>query len=228
MPNELSDLDIDEVSLVGKAANGKRFLIYKSAEKSKGRIAMQTPRPSGATEKAGAGASVVTKADIMDIVQKAVAPLQEENAQLRKSLEKQNDILRKKEYVEIAKSEFAELGKPDETAEILKSLEGLPSDARKKIIAAMKQANVMKAEAGKMLYHPLGSSRPAPDSAMAQFEALVQKRSGEIQKSAAAPVNPKVLRAQAVASITKENPALARAVIAEERAETMRLQMGVQ
>ena len=33
MPTDLSDLELDEVSLVGKAANGKRFLIFKSLQK---------------------------------------------------------------------------------------------------------------------------------------------------------------------------------------------------
>ena len=73
----------------------------------------------------------VSKADIMDIVQKAIAPLQEENARLRKTVEKQTDVLRKKDYVELAKSQLDELGTPEEGAEILKSLETLPADARK-------------------------------------------------------------------------------------------------
>jgi hypothetical protein len=216
MPSDLKDLELDEVSLVGKAANGKRFLIYKSADKFKGRIKMKKMTKPAEADRAGAGASV-TKADIEAIVNKAVAPLQEENAQLRKSLEAQSDILRKKEYVEIAKSDFAELGKPEETAEILKSLEGLPSAARKRILTTMKQASVMKTEAGKLLYHPLGSNRPEPGSATEQFESIVQKHLGEIRKSGTGGKSANVLRARAVTKAAEENPELAKAVMSEHK-----------
>jgi len=32
MPNELTDLELDEVSLVGKAANGRKYILIKSRE----------------------------------------------------------------------------------------------------------------------------------------------------------------------------------------------------
>ncbi len=217
MPNELTDLELDEVSLVGKAANGKRFLLYKSAN-GKG-VTMRQTKPARA-DKAGARA-LVSKAELLDIVQKAVEPIRKENEELR-------SILRKKEYEQIAKSDFSQLGTPEEGAEILKSLEGLPSEARKPILKALKQANAMKAEAGKILYKSIGSERPAPGSSTAQFEALVKARMGEIRKSGDAPKDPKVLNALAVAAVTKEHGALAKAVMAEERQAAMRIQTGVQ
>lgn len=216
MANKLYDLELDEVSLVGKAANNRKFLIYKSEG-----VTMRQTKPARA-DKAGAGASVrVTKADILDIVQKAVEPIRKENAELRA-------ILRKKDYESIAKSDFSEIGTPAEGAEILKSLEGLPTEARKPILKALKQANAMKAEAGKLLYHPFGSERPAPGSSTAQFEELVSKKMGAIQKSGDGPTDPKILRAKAVAAVTRENPQIAKAVIAEERHAVVRSQMGVQ
>ena len=108
MPNELTDLELDEVSLVGKAANGKRFLLYKSAN---GSVPMTKTKPARA-DKAGARA-LVSKAELLDIVQKAVEPIRKENEELR-------SILRKKEYEQIAKSDFSGLGTPEEGAEILK------------------------------------------------------------------------------------------------------------
>ena len=207
MPNNLSDLELDEVSLVGKAANGKRFLLFKSAN---GSVPMTKTKPARA-DKAGAGASVtLSKADITDIVQKAVEPIRKENAELRA-------ILRKKDYESIAKSDFSELGTPKEGAEILKSLEGLPSEARKPILKALKQANAMKQEAGKMLYSQAGSSRPTPGSATAQFEAIVEKHLTEIRKADTGHKSAKVLRARAVTKAAEENPALAKAVMSEHK-----------
>jgi len=215
MANKLYDLELDEVSLVGKAANNRKFLIYKSEG-----VTMRQTKPARA-DKAGAGASVtLSKADITDIVQKAVEPIRKENAELRA-------ILRKKDYESIAKSDFSELGTPAEGAEILKSLEGLPSEARKPILKALKQANAMKAEAGKILYKSIGSDRPAPGTSMAEFEALVTKHESLIQKSGSGPTDPKVRHALAVAAATRENGALAKAVMAEERANVVKAQMGV-
>jgi len=70
VPFDLKDLDLDEVSLVGKAANGKRFLLYKSAN---GSVPMTKTKPARA-DKAGARA-LVSKAELLDIVQKAVEPI---------------------------------------------------------------------------------------------------------------------------------------------------------
>jgi len=215
LPNELTDLELDEVSLVGKAANGKRFLLYKSAN---GSVPMRKTKPARA-DKAGARA-LVSKAELLDIVQKAVEPIRKENEELR-------SILRKKEYEQIAKSDFSGLGTPEEGAEILKSLEALPTEARKTILKTLKQASVMKAEAGKLLYHPMGSDRPAPGTSSAEFDALVQKHESLIQKSGHGPTDPKVRHALAVTAATRENGALAKAVMAEERANVVKAQMGV-
>jgi len=182
--------------------------------------------PAGATS-TGAGEALVSKADIMDIVQKAIAPLQDENRHLRKALQKQTDVLRKKDYVDLAKSHLDELGTPEEGAEILKSLESLPSDARKFILKTLKQTNAMKKEAGRMLYKSFGSSRPAPGSVSAQFYSLVDSRMNEIRKSGIAPKDKVVLKSLAMDAISQEYPDLARSVIAEERAAVVRRQMGV-
>jgi hypothetical protein len=218
MPNELKNLELDEVSLVGKAANGKKFLIFKSMQKSKEGINVIKTKPAGA--RAGARASV-SKADILDIVQKAVEPIRKENAKLR-------ETLLKKDYEEIAKSHLGALGTPQEGAEILKSLESLPDEARTTILKGLKQANAAKREAMAVLGTQMGSSRPAPGSATAQFEAIVAKHDNIIQKSGNGPTDPKVRRAMAVSAATRENGRLAKAVLAEERAGVVRAQMGVQ
>ena len=202
MPTDLSNLELDEVSLVGKAANGKRFLIFKSMPK--GGKTMKI-KPAGAT-RTGAGEALVSKADIMDIVQKAIAPLQEENVRLRKTLQKQTDTLRKKDYVDLAKSHLDELGTPEEGAEILKSLEDLPEESRNFILKTLKQTNAIKKEAGQMLYKSIGSSRPAPGSG---------------------PKDKMILKSLAMDAVSQEYPDMARSVIAEERAAVVRKQMGV-
>jgi ribonuclease D len=228
--NDLFNLELDEVSLVGKAANGKKFLIYKSM--NKGRTDMRQNAP-GRAAKAGAGA-LVTKADIASMisgaVEKAIQPLADENKLLRKSIKAQGTMLRKRELEEIAKSKLDSLGNPAEVADILKSLEDsdLPQDARKSILKTLKQANAIKKESMKLMGGQIGSSRPAPGSAMAEFEELVNKEASEIKKSATAPSDPKVLNAMAVAAVTKSHGKLARAVIAEERQASFRFQAGVQ
>jgi len=182
--------------------------------------------PAGATQ-TGAGEALVSKTDIMDIVQKAIAPLQDENKQLRKALQKQTDVLRKKDYEAIAKSHLDELGTAEEGAEILKSLEALPSEARKLILKTLKQTNAMKKEAGQILYKSVGSSRPAPGSVSAQFYSLVDARMNEIRKSGTAPKDKVVLKSLAMDAISQEYPDMARSVIAEERSAVVRRQMGV-
>ena len=58
-----------------------------------------------------------------------------------------------------------------------------------------------------------------------EFDRLVVARMGEIRKSAAAP-NEKILKAQAVTQISKEEPALMREVLNEERHAEARLAYG--
>lgn len=180
---------------------------------------MTKTKPARA-DKAGARA-LVSKAELLDIVQKAVEPIRKENEELR-------SILRKKEYEQIAKSDFSGLGTPEEGAEILKSLEALPTEARKTILKTLKQASVMKAEAGKLLYHPMGSDRPAPGSASEEFYSLVEKRAAEIQKSDnGKSSNPAVMKAMAISTVSKERPDLAEKVDAEQKAKFVKRQMGV-
>lgn len=225
MPNELKNLELDEVSLVGKAANGKKFLIFKSMQKSNEGIKLMKTKPAGA--RAGSGVGQVTKADIETMIsegiQKAVKPLIQ-------TVQQQSNKMRKQELEGIAKSYLGELGNPSETATILKSLEDsdMPAEAKTSILKTLKQANAAKKEAMAVLGTQMGSSRPAPGSATAQFEAIVQKHEGMIQKSGNGPTDPKVRRAMAVSAATRENGKLAKAVLAEERQSYVRSQMGVQ
>ena len=214
MPYDLKNLDLDEVSLVGKAANSKKFLIFKSMQKSKGSMKMKDTKPAGA--KAGAGEAQVTKADIASMIsveiQKAVRPLVE-------TVQKQSTKMRKQELVGIAKSYLGELGNPEETATILMSLEDsdLSQEARTDVLKTLKQANAIKKEAMTMLGSTIGSSRPAPGSSTVQFEAIVQKHLNEIQKADTGNKSAKVLKAAATTRAMKENPELARAVMAEHK-----------
>lgn len=217
MKHILKDLELDEVSLVGSPANNRRFLLFKSMNKGD---KMKMTRPAGAA-KTGAGASV-TKADILHIIEKAVEPIRKENEKLR-------DTLRKKEYEEIAKSEFSDLGSTQEMTEIFKSLEGLPSEARKSIIKTLKQTQAMKKEAGAMLTSVMGSSRPAAGSGQAEFAELVEKKIAEVRKSDKGKkiTDPMILKAMAITAVSEEYPELAKKVDAEQRANMVKRQMGV-
>ncbi len=223
---DLADEDLDRIDWVHKGANGKRISIIKFLDtncNTEG-IMMKT-KPAGA--RAGSGVGQVTKADIESMIsegiQKAVKPLVE-------TVQKQSTKMRKQELEGIAKSYLGELGNPSETATILKSLEDsdMSSAAKESILKTLKQANAVKREAMGILGTQMGSSRPAPGSATAQFEAIVQKHEGMIQKSGNGPTDPKVRRAMAVTAATRENGALAKAVLAEEMQGVVKAQMGVQ
>ena len=229
MPTDLSNLELDEVSLVDKAANGKKFLIYKSLQTTKGSMMMRDQLPAGAKTRARGAQVMVSKADLEDIVRKAVAPIAAENKRLSGIVEKQADRLKEKEYVAIAKSDFSQLGTPEEFATILKSLETLPTESRKAIIIALKKADVTKAESMRFLGSTLGvSAVAAPGSAIAQFNTLVDGRMGEIRKSAGdkAPRDQRILKAKAQDEISREQPELALAVLREQRENANRIQMG--
>ena len=214
MPNELTDLELDEVSLVGKAANGRKYILIKSREG----VPMTKTEPARA-DKAGARASV-TKADleamISGAVRKAVEPIAEENRVLKSIVERQTSLLEDKEFVAIAKSDFSELGSPEEVAPVLKSLKSMKPEERKPIIQMLKRTNAMRKEAGKLLYSPLGSSRPVPGTPADVFNAAVEERLAQIQKSADAPKDAKLAHAMATTWVTKNKPELFRALTGGE------------
>lgn len=221
---ELSDEEIDRVDWVHKGANGATIAIIKFVDqKSKEGIKLMKTKPAGA--RAGSGVGQVTKSDIAAMIseeiQKAVRPLVE-------TVQKQSTKMRKQELEVIAKSYLGELGNPSETATILKSLEDsdMSAGAKESILKTLKQANAAKKEAMGILGSQMGSSRPAPGSATAQFEAIVAKHDNIIQKSGNGPTDPKVRNAMAVAAATRENGKLAKAVIAEERQAAFRMQAG--
>ena len=180
MPFDLKDLDLDEVSLVGKAANNRKYLIIKNTN---GSVPMTKTKPARA-DKAGARA-LVSKADLNAMinvaVRKAVEPIAEENRILKSTVERQTALLEDKEFVAIAKSDFSELGVPEEVATVLKSLKGMKPEERKPVLQILKRINAMSKEAGKMLFQSTGydSRAVVEKSAAAEIgakaQALIQK-----------------------------------------------------
>lgn len=218
MPQLLSDLELDEVSLVKNAANGKKkFLIYKSDTKE--RVRKMTPPASPK-------AIDIQKA-VDDAVQKALAGERRKTASIRKELDVEKTKRRRAELAEIAKKKLSFIGPVEKTVDKLLAIENsdLPTDVKKGLVADLAQANEIKKQSD--LYKSIGSNRPEPGTPTAEFDALVQKRLKEIRKSGNAGKSMDVLKAMAESEISKENPALARAVIAEERAAAARLAMGV-
>jgi hypothetical protein len=249
MPTDLIDLDLDEVSLVGEPANGKKFLIYKSMES--GNNMANTPeedkkdKPGGTPGTAVAENTVpepttsaapslvdkstpaplidkVTKADLEKAVAEERARFEAREAALRKELEMEKDIRRKHELIEVAKSEYPALGKPEDTAQVLKQIEdsNLPEKARAQVLASLKQASAIKAEAGRIITKELGHNRtmPGSDTALGKFYAKVEERIGEIRKSAEGSGKARqALKSMAVRQISLEYPDLARDALDEER-----------
>jgi hypothetical protein len=243
MPMDLIDLDLDEVSLVGEPANGKKFLIYKSMEsenemtntpedgkndKPGGTAAEDAvPEPTTATtppvvDKSTIPQDKVTKADLEKAVAEERARFEARESDLRKELQIEKDIRRKQELIEVAKSEYPALGKPEDTALVLKQIEdsNLPEEARAQVLASLKQASAIKTEAGRIITKEIGHNRtmPGSDTALGKFYAKVEERISEVRKSGEGSGKARqTLKAMAVKQISLEHPDLARDALAEER-----------
>lgn len=213
----LSDLDLDEVSLVGKAANGKKkFLIFKSQERV---TKMTPPAPENKADN-------IQKA-VDDAVRKAMRAEQHKTEAIRKELNVEKAKRRRAELADIAKNKLDAFGPVEKTTDILKALEDsdMALDQKKQIIATMVQANEIKKTSA--MFESFGSNRPEPGTPTAKFEALVAEEEARIRKSETGSNDPKVRKALAEDQVSKEHPDLARAVIAEENAAVMRQSMGV-
>lgn len=208
MPNLLTELDLDEVSLVGKAANGKkRFLIYKSQEpvkKTTKRDKMIAPQAL----EAHINKTVAT------VVQKALAAERKETVAIRKQLNAEMDRRRTAELTEIAKNHMGGLAPVDKTVRVLKAIEtsGMSPEDQKAIRTMMKKSAAAMKESA--LFKSIGTSRPEvmPNSPYAAFEAEVEKRLAVIQKSDTAPKSAKKARSLAVKWVVQNRPDLWAAV----------------
>lgn len=163
----------------------------------------------------------VKAADLDAIIKSAIAPL-------RAQIEKQTTQIRKSELEYIVKSDLDGIGKTTEVADALFQIEksNLPNSTKDSIYKMLKSAAVVKKEAGKYLFNPMGANLPAPGSAAEEFEGLVKKEMAQIRKSADAPTDQKILRAQAVKKVSLANPALVSKYQAEEKAASYRDLMG--
>ena len=219
MPNLLSDLEIDEVSLVGKAAIGKKFLIYKSA--SKERVRKMTPPASKKK------ATDITKA-VDDAVQKAMADERRKTDLIRKELTAVKTENRRAKLTKFVQDKgMVVLGPVDKTVDELLAIEksDLPKETKKSLVNKMIQAAEIKKQSA--LFDSLGTSQAAPGTPMAEFDALVEKKLTEIRKSDTGHKDQTVLKALAEDAVSKERPDLARAIIAEERAAVYKRTVGV-
>jgi len=219
LPNLLSDLEIDEVSLVGKAAIGKKFLIYKSA--SKERVRKMTPPASKKK------ATDITKA-VDDAVQKAMADERRKTDLIRKELTAVKTENRRAKLTKFVQDKgMVVLGPVDKTVDELLAIEksDLPKETKKSLVNKMIQAAEIKKQSA--LFDSLGTSQAAPGTPMAEFDALVEKKLTEIRKSDTGHKDQTVLKALAEDAVSKERPDLARAIIAEERAAVYKRTVGV-
>jgi len=173
-------------------------------------------------------------ADIIALIQKEagkiVAPILEENANLRKKVGDLTAIHEIREYIQKAADTLPNLGNPAEIGGLLLSIEksNLSKDDKARLGSILATAN----ESSGYLFKSQGYSgrvdTAATDGTLAgEFYRLANERAGVIQKSADAPKDQKIVKALAEAAISRERPDLARAVIQAEQAATMRAQMGV-
>jgi hypothetical protein len=205
MPTFLKDLDIDEVSLVGEPANNIRFLIAKSRAAS----------PGGESVKNKVGDSMisdseyVTKSDLQAFIRKAmeaeVQRFEREKEELRKALTAEIEARRTKELAAIAKSRYSVLGPVSEMVDVLKTLDGMPKAARKKIQTIIDQAAEIKKTSE--LFTEYGTRRPDVTTPAGQFEAEVSKKLDEL-RAAKPDANLDVLRAEATTWVVKNRPDL--------------------
>jgi len=230
MPTELSDLEIDEVSLVTKAANNRKFLIFKSMESDQ----MSDHEPAGANGTAGASGAqvVVQKADLEAMIQKAIeddrttrdadikkaidaaiAKEQAEKAEIQKQLDIERDIRVTKEFIEKAGCDLPNLPgtTPANMGPVLKEAQEKLSEASYKALYDILKASSAALGESNVLFKSLGSDidAPAAGTAEARLDALVEARVGEIRKSAdGRSLDPTVAKAVAYQQIMKENPDL--------------------
>jgi hypothetical protein len=162
-------------------------------------------------------------------VESAVAPIRKENAELRKSIDEQATQIRKSELETLAKTDLDGIGKSSEVADVLFQIEksNLDNSTKDSIYKMMRSAAVVKKEAGKYLFNPMGANLPTPGSAAEEMEGLVKKEMEQIKKSADAPADQRVLRAQAVKKVSVANPDLVKKVQNEEKADSFRGLVGM-
>lgn len=215
---QLTDLDIDEVSLVDKAANGARFLLYKNEQgappPAEAPPAPPAPEPETVAKSWLAGLSPEARADLAKQLDPTVAQQLAKAAEdIAKAQEQIAALVRKDKltgYAAIAKAEGFAHRSPEEHAErllkfeesygaefVAKELEDLRAQA-----AALKTSALL-AEFGKS--GAQSGAGTAEAEVMAKAEAMVAK--GEAKD-----------KASAISAIMKSDRALAARYQAEGRA----------
>ena len=143
----LTDIVVEEVSIVPKGANNRTFLIFKSANrKSRGTQMPKEPEPAGAGDQTGADGALVLKD--LDPIQKSLTEEKEARERLEKALrdeqdarvklekqlalesEEKKEILKqaaeerniriRKEFIQKTADDMPELGSPEILGPILK------------------------------------------------------------------------------------------------------------
>lgn len=179
MPTDLTNLEIDEVSLVGKAANNKKFLIFKSMESDE----MVDTEPAGAKPIEPTQAHV-EKADIDSIVEKAlieerktrdieikkavdaaIEKEQIEKAEIKKKLDEERDVRITKEFVEKAAT-MPSLGKATDVGPILKEISQKAPEAFAKLDPLLKALDE-RIKQGE-LFAEIGKSNTGPAAGSAE------------------------------------------------------------
>lgn len=191
--NRLSDILVEEISLVKMGANNKKFCLFKSFSfKSVGKGAQIMPEtPDEPGQGSGSPGPVVgqgvSKAEMEDAIQKALEGEKAEKEALRKeleqtkaenrankeALEKSENIRLDKEYLETAKG-IPSLGKPEETGPMLKELSLKAPDAYGKLLPILMSMDRQISE-GK-IFEEVGKTGggPAPGSAEEKLSSIAK------------------------------------------------------
>jgi hypothetical protein len=170
------------------------------------------------------------RSEIKKAVDEAVAPLRQENAVLRKSLDGEQVLRETREYIAKAATELPNLGNAAEVGSLLLAIEksNLSKEDKGRVQTFLKQADTGSA----YLFKAQGYSRRVEGadtgSLVGEFNQLVKDKMGEIRKNVTGKVQRSelVLKSMAEAAVSKERPDLARAVISAERADAARQQQG--
>jgi hypothetical protein len=230
LPSDLSNLDLDEVSLVGKAANAKTFLIFKGLESE----SMTENEPEkGIKKDEPVVEAPISKSDL-ESIRKELADAKTEKDNIKKALDAEIALREKNEFIKKAAS-FPDVGfsvkegenRTNALGEFMhKMSKSLSAEEYAKFEETLKSAQVAKSEAMKILGVEKGyNGQAAPDTPAGELAQLVAKELAIIEKSADAPKDPKVREAIAIQKVSEQNGKLAARVLAQERAEKIARQI---
>jgi hypothetical protein len=220
----LTDIVVEEVSIVPKGANNRTFLIFKSANNKRGMKMPIEPEPKGAVEKAGADGVLVPK-DFDEIqkslneeresrerlekalgaektareaLEKKLSSESEEKGKLLKQITEEREVRLRKEFIQKASDDMPALGSSEILGPILKEAsEKMSPDSYKELEKTLIGANTKIVEGE--LFEEIGKS--GADSSGGSAWSKIEKAAKEMVAK-----DSKMSMGAAVEMVCKQHP----------------------